>query len=76
MIKWPEPVADAYAPLVTLNAGSPSLEERRMVVVTGVNVYTEAQLKQAVRDALEEAVGLCDDDNTANAIRALIEEIE
>ena len=40
-----------------------------------VYYYTESQLKQAVRDAYEEAANLCCNDHDCGAIRAIIKEI-
>jgi len=72
MIKLPEPVTTVKS----LLGEYASCKFTNFSIRKGDKLYTEAQLKQAVRDALGEAVGLCDDDNTANAIRALIKEIE
>ena len=71
MIKWPEPAWKNRYPPNPLPT----------------NYYTEAQLKQAVRDALEEAAKVCDEQaekvnsrwipkECAIAIRARIKEIE
>ena len=67
MIKWPEPanqsLAEDIAALDCRYRGSPSYEHdaaymrkaAENLVLKGYSIYTESQLKQAVRDALEEA---------------------
>lgn len=79
MIKWPEPFLVKHEDICGDEVGPPS------------RCYTEAQLKQAVRDAYEEAAKVaqetvCDTHiptgvniygtRAAKAIRALIKEIE
>ena len=101
MIKWPEPVnqslAEDIAALDCRYRGSPSYEHDAAymrkaaedLVLKGYAIYTEAQLKQAVRDALTLAATQCkaldNDGNSedyrqgaiwcAERIRALIKEI-
>ena len=71
MIKWPEPVGAAYTIASVQHC---TITE----VLPDTNFYTEAQLKQAVRDAVEACARVADCRDlpaTSAAIRALIKEI-
>lgn len=91
MIKWPEPVGFANTGgLINIKGGYTYLYHTKNTGA-GTPVHTEAQLKQAVRDAYEEAAEVaqetvCDTHiptginiygtRPAKAIRTLIKEIQ
>lgn len=81
-MKLPKPVGQYFAPQKYFDVDAPTDYEKS---IGWEAIYTEAQLKQAVRDALEEAIKTLEglwhakDDSTQKsiaAIRALIKEIE
>lgn len=57
MIKLPEPAYSGVAHSVT-SGDTPSTRQRTTVIVESLPSYSAAQLKQAIRDALEEAAQL------------------
>lgn len=59
MIKLPEPAYSGVAHSVT-SGDTPSTRQRTTVIVEGLPSYSADQLKQAIRDALEEAAKKCE----------------
>ena len=84
MIKWPEPIACYAGHRLTPEGTNEFYGYADTLMSTATMLYTEEQLKQAVRDAIEEVakrVEVQRNDVPANgfefaaAIRALIKEI-